>query len=63
MPATPVLPSKTPEPRDPLVKRYRPGEAPGAAAAPDVKEVGGRKDGSEPTRFGDWEKHGRCIDF
>ena len=26
------------------------------------KEVGGRK-GPEPTRYGDWEKSGRCIDF
>jgi hypothetical protein len=26
------------------------------------KEIGGR-DGPEPTRFGDWEKGGRCIDF
>jgi hypothetical protein len=25
-------------------------------------EIGGR-DGPEPTRFGDWEKSGRCIDF
>lgn len=25
-------------------------------------EIGGR-DGPEPTRFGDWEKNGRCIDF
>jgi len=25
-------------------------------------EVGGR-DGLEPTRYGDWEKNGRCIDF
>lgn len=25
-------------------------------------EFGGR-DGPEPTRFGDWEKNGRCIDF
>jgi hypothetical protein len=31
------------------------------AAAP--REIGGRKDGSEPTRFGDWEKNGRCVDF
>jgi hypothetical protein len=29
-------------------------------AAP--REIGGR-DGPEPTRFGDWEKAGRCIDF
>ena len=26
------------------------------------KEIGGR-DGPEPTRYGDWEKAGRCIDF
>ena len=26
------------------------------------KEVGGRK-GPDPTRYGDWEKAGRCIDF
>ena len=26
------------------------------------KEIGGR-DGPDPTRFGDWEKDGRCIDF
>ncbi len=25
-------------------------------------EVGGRG-GLEPTRYGDWEKNGRCIDF
>ena len=25
-------------------------------------EHGGRK-GLEPTRYGDWEKNGRCIDF
>jgi len=26
------------------------------------KEVGGRG-GLDPTRYGDWEKAGRCIDF
>jgi len=26
------------------------------------REYGGPK-GKEPTRFGDWEKNGRCIDF
>lgn len=26
------------------------------------REIGGRE-GPEPTRFGDWEKGGRCIDF
>jgi hypothetical protein len=26
------------------------------------REIGGR-DGPDPTRYGDWEKNGRCIDF
>lgn len=26
------------------------------------KEIGGRG-GLDPTRYGDWEKDGRCIDF
>jgi len=34
--------------------------APGAG---QTREIGGRKDGPEPTRYGDWEKNGRCIDF
>jgi len=35
------------------------------AARPETDrpvEIGGR-DGPEPTRYGDWEKNGRCIDF
>jgi hypothetical protein len=27
-----------------------------------IREIGG-VEGPEPTRFGDWEKQGRCIDF
>ena len=27
------------------------------------REIGGRKDGLEPTRYNDWEMKGRCIDF
>ena len=26
------------------------------------REIGGPK-GLDPTRYGDWEKNGRCIDF
>ena len=26
------------------------------------EEIGGPK-GPEPTRYGDWEKDGRCVDF
>ena len=29
---------------------------------PSEEEVGGPS-GPEPTRFGDWERKGRCIDF
>ncbi len=32
------------------------------APAAQPREIGGRE-GPEPTRFGDWEKDGRCIDF
>ncbi len=34
-----------------------PGEKPKA-----VTEIGGRK-GLDPTRYGDWEVKGRCVDF
>lgn len=27
------------------------------------REIGGRRSGLDPTRYGDWEKNGRCIDF
>lgn len=49
---------------DPHVKVWRPDEKTDkpSVPAPPV-ERGGRKDGTEPTRFGDWEKQGRCIDF
>jgi hypothetical protein len=41
--------------------------APSASAArdplaPRPREIAGPA-GPEPTRFGDWEKNGRCIDF
>lgn len=49
---------------DPAVRIHRPAETPSVTpAAGTVRELGGRKDGTEPTRFGDWEKQGRCIDF
>jgi len=45
---------QTPEPDD----RTKPPADP--AARP--REIGGPK-GPEPTRYGDWEIGGRCIDF
>jgi hypothetical protein len=39
--------------------------APPKEQAPEEKkprEIGGPK-GPEPTRYGDWERNGRCTDF
>ncbi len=33
------------------------------SSAPAADEIGGRESGLDPTRYGDWEKNGRCIDF
>ena len=38
------------------------GSTPAAPVSPVQREIGGRP-GPEPTRYGDWEKDGRCIDF
>jgi hypothetical protein len=38
-----------------------PANAAPAARVP-TRELGGPT-GPEPTRYGDWEKNGRCIDF
>jgi len=40
----------------------RPDEASPAAEPARPVEIGGPP-GPEPTRYGDWEKGGRCIDF
>jgi len=39
-----------------------PGPGPGPVPPPKAREIGGPP-GPEPTRYGDWEKAGRCIDF
>jgi hypothetical protein len=49
----------TPTPEKPAAEAPKPAN-PAASEAP--KEIGGRK-GPDPTRFGDWEKDGRCVDF
>ncbi len=38
------------------------GDDTASEASERPKEVGGRG-GLDPTRYGDWEKAGRCIDF
>jgi hypothetical protein len=37
-------------------------QPPAVTPKPRPKEIGGPK-GPEPTRYGDWEVNGRCIDF
>ncbi|MBU6397844.1 MAG: DUF1674 domain-containing protein [Rhodospirillales bacterium] len=39
-----------------------PQATPQPEAPKPPKEIGGPK-GPEPTRYGDWEKNGRCSDF
>jgi hypothetical protein len=41
--------------------RTRPPRTP-APGAERPSEIGGPS-GPEPTRYGDWERRGRCIDF
>jgi hypothetical protein len=40
----------------------RPSEPAHAGLGTRPREIGGRE-GLEPTRYGDWEMRGRCIDF
>lgn len=44
----------------PVQRPPQPSEV--GAQKPRPKEIGGPK-GLEPTRYGDWEFKGRCIDF
>lgn len=46
-------PANMSEPETDIVKETQPQ---------GCREIGGRR-GPEPTRYGDWEKGGRCIDF
>ena len=50
--------------QSPADERLSAPEEPATPAEPASRpqEIGGR-DGLDPTRFGDWEKNGRCIDF
>ena len=45
----------TSDPKRPATRADKPSTG-------DKREIGGPK-GPEPTRYGDWEKGGRCIDF
>lgn len=48
-------PTRTPAPSEPPAAEQD-------APATKPQEIGGPR-GPEPTRYGDWERKGRCIDF
>jgi hypothetical protein len=56
--------SKTDLPRDdsPTASEHDAAAEDKSSSGDRPKEIGGRK-GPDPTRYGDWEKGGRCIDF
>jgi hypothetical protein len=59
--------SSAPSTAAPPAERLAPSASAASPAMPASsvarpREIGGRA-GPEPTRFGDWEKNGRCIDF
>ncbi len=56
-PPRPIAPQPDGAPDAPAPESSRPARHPAAAG-----EAGGPS-GPEPTRFGDWEKNGRCVDF
>ncbi len=64
---TTLTPTPAPKPlsrkreREGPVAQQREGEGP-LVGAKKVPETGGPA-GPEPTRYGDWERKGRCIDF
>jgi hypothetical protein len=45
------------------LNKAEPGTATDKEKQPPVQREIGGPPGPEPTRYGDWEKGGRCIDF
>jgi len=56
-----VMSERRAEPSPPPVEP-EPEPGPEAGTETPPREVGGPK-GPEPTRYGDWERNGRCYDF
>lgn len=55
----PLLPIPQPAPAEPSVE----GEAPPAAQTAGGCASAPAKPRLEPTRYGDWEMNGKCVDF
>ncbi|MEE4331269.1 MAG: DUF1674 domain-containing protein [Wenzhouxiangella sp.] len=55
--------TRAPEPEVPDGDSGAESPTPATESSTAPREIGGRKKGLDPTRYGDWEKNGRCIDF
>ena len=53
------MPETTPKPASPAY----PEDTASAAGAPEAAPAPVQRPPPDPTRYGDWEKNGRCIDF
>ncbi len=56
-------PDNKAEPADSKPDMDRTDDTASAAVNEDRPPEFAGREGSDPTRFGDWEKNGRCIDF
>lgn len=54
--------TRKPQPRAAAVEPLKAPPGGGKPAAERPKELGGPS-GPEPTRYGDWERKGICVDF
>jgi hypothetical protein len=54
-----ILPMQQTQKPGPMTQAPPPTQG---SPAPPVAETGGPS-GPEPTRYGDWERNGRCVDF
>lgn len=54
--------TETEKPKPAAETKPEPPKMPPKIAPKMPKEIGGPT-GPEPTRYGDWEKNGRCTDF
>jgi hypothetical protein len=59
----PVSTTAAPAPAKFTANDAGPGQTGCAPSTQPLPEEIGGPQGPEPTRFGDWEKLGRCIDF
>jgi hypothetical protein len=58
----PNAPSESAAASSSVTPEARPAPQTGVPTPVPTPEIGGPT-GPEPTRYGDWEKKGRCIDF